>query len=154
MARFTATLPDDVMKEVEKRIKDAPKMMGEMTRAGAETAYNNIIANMRYAFRDPSALIPYLKITNTYKTFADAAINTKVAFYGYYKTDSKAFSMKSKSGNTYSYKGVPVPLIILAREYGTSSGEAKVPFFRKSFKKAQIEKAMKAVQDKYFKDGE
>ena len=37
----------------------------------------------------------------------------------------------------------------LAREYGTSSGESKKPFFRKSFKKAQIENAMKKVQEKY-----
>ena len=46
-------------------------------------------------------------------------------------------------------KGVPISLIALAREYGTSSGEGKKPFFRKSFKKAEIEAEMKKVQEKY-----
>jgi hypothetical protein len=37
----------------------------------------------------------------------------------------------------------------MAREYGTSSGERKKPFLRKSFKKTEIEQAMKQVQEKY-----
>ena len=51
----------------------------------------------------------------------------------------------------YNDEGVPIPLIAQAREYGTSRGEAKKPFFRKSFKKADIEQAMQKVQDKYIK---
>ena len=65
-----------------------------------------------------------------------------IGFYGY-NTDKKT----KKHPN-----GVPIPLIAMAREYGTSSGEAKKPFFRKSFKKKDIEQAMKQVQDKYIKE--
>jgi hypothetical protein len=39
----------------------------------------------------------------------------------------------------------------MAREYGTSRGEAKKPFLRKSFKKKEIEQAMMQVQNKYIK---
>lgn len=154
MAKFNVELPKDVMDEIDKRVKDTPKMMEEMTKAGAEVVYQNVISNMRYAFKDSSKLEPYLRITNTYRTFSDDAVNTKVAFYGYYKADAKAFTKKGKGGQSYSYNGVPVPLIVRAREFGSSSGEKKKPFFRKSFKKAQIEKAMKSAQDKYFKDGD
>ena len=37
----------------------------------------------------------------------------------------------------------------MAREYGTSNGEAKKPFFRKSFKKDEIENEMRKVEEKY-----
>lgn len=154
MARFTATLPDDILKEIGKRIEDTPQMMGEMTKAGAEVVYQNVIRNMKGSFKDSSKLEPYLKITKTYRTFSDDAVNTKVAFYGYYKPETKTFTKKGKGGQSYTYNGVPVPLIVMAREYGTSIGEDKAPFFRKSFRKNQIENAMKSVQDKYIKEGD
>ena len=47
---------------------------------------------------------------------------------------------------------MPVPLIIMAREYGTSKGEAKKPFVRKSFNKQQITEEMMKVQRKYIPD--
>ena len=154
MAKFSVELPKDVMDEIDKRVKDTPKMMEEMTKAGAEVVYQNVIRNMKGSFKDSSKLEPYLKITKTYRTFSDDAINTKVAFYGYYKPETKTFTKKGKGGQSYTYNGVPVPLIVMAREYGTSSGEQKKPFMRKSFRKNQIEKAMMSVQDKYIKDGD
>lgn len=62
---------------------------------------------------------------------------------------------KARGGNKkyeYNYGGVPVPLIVIAREYGTSRGEAKKPFIRPAFKKAMIEEEMLKIQKKYIKD--
>lgn len=152
MARFEIALPNDLIKEFQKLETTSHKMLEEMTYAGAEVVYKNVKENMKSSFKDSGKLAHYLKITKPYETPSDDGINTKVAFYGYYKPDEKTFSLTSKSGKTYSYKGIPVPLIIRAREFGSSSGEVKKPFFRKSFKKAQIEKEMLRVQDKYLKE--
>ena len=84
------------------------------------------------------ALEKGLRITKVYRTSNDE-IASKIAFYGY---------DKEKKSKQYP-NGVPIPLIALAREYGTSSGEKKKPFFRKSFKKKEIEDAMLKIQEKY-----
>ena len=152
MAKFSLELPNDVIKEFEKLNKTSHKMLEEMTQAGAEVVYKNVKENMKSSFKDSRKLEHYLKITKSYTTPSDDGVNTKIAFYGYYKPDEKTFSLTSKSGKSYSYNGIPVPLIVRAREYGSSSGEAKKPFFRKSFKKAQIEKEMLKVQEKYIKE--
>lgn len=152
MAKFSIELPNDIIKEFEKLNKTSHKMLEEMTQAGAEVVYKNVKENMKSSFKNSSKLAHYLKITKSYTTPSDDGVNTKVAFYGYYKEDEKTFSLTSKSGKSYSYNGIPVPLIVRAREYGSSSGEAKKPFFRKSFKKAQIEKEMLKVQEKYIKE--
>lgn len=152
MAKFSIELPNDIIKEFEKLNKTSHKMLEEMTQAGAEVVYKNVKENMKSSFKDSSKLAHYLKITKSYTTPSDNGVNTKVAFYGYYKEDEKTFSLTSKSGKSYSYNGIPVPLIVRAREYGSSSGEAKKPFFRRSFKKAQIEKEMLKVQEKYIKE--
>jgi len=152
MAKFSIELPNDIIKEFEKLNKNSHKMLEEMTQAGAEVVYKNVKENMKSSFKNSSKLAHYLKITKSYTTPSDDGVNTKVAFYGYYKEDEKTFSLTSKSGKSYSYNGIPVPLIVRAREYGSSSGEAKKPFFRKSFKKAQIEKEMLKVQEKYIKE--
>lgn len=152
MAKFSLELPNDVIKEFEKLNKTSHKMLEEMTQAGAEVVYKNVKENMKSSFKDSRKLEHYLKITKSYTTPSDDGVNTKIAFYGYYKPNEKKFSLTSKSGKTYSYNGIPVPLIVRAREFGSSSGEAKKPFFRKSFKKAQIEKEMLKVQEKYIKE--
>lgn len=152
MAKFSLELPNDVIKEFEKLNKTSHKMLEEMTQAGAEVVYKNVKENMKSSFKDSRKLEHYLKITKSYTTPSDDGVNTKIAFYGYYKPNEKTFSLTSKSGKTYSYNGIPVPLIVRAREFGSSSGEAKKPFFRKSFKKAQIEKEMLKVQEKYIKE--
>lgn len=150
MAKFKCELPTQLINELTKLEQNTPKMMEEMTEAGAEVVKQNVISNMKSSFKDSSKLVPYLKITKTYRT-KDGSVNTKVGFYGYYKKGSKSFSL-TKKGKTYSYDGVPVPLIVRAREFGSSSGETKRPFFRKSFKKSQIESEMLKVQKKYIKE--
>ena len=133
MAKFNEELPYELMKVFEDLETDCDEMFGEMCKAGAEVVCNNVKANMKKAFKTTKSLEKGLKITKVYKTPSDDGINVHVGFYG------------------YNEEGVPIPLIAQAREYGTSRGETKKPFFRKSFKKKDIEQAMQAVQDKYIK---
>lgn len=142
MARFKEELPNDLIKDLEKLGNECEKMMGEMTQAGAEVAYKLIKSNMSGAFKSTKSLEQGLKITKAYKT-KDDGINTFVGFYGY---------VKGSKPTRRHPKGTPIPLIAMAREYGTSRGEAKKPFLRKSFKKKDIEQAMLKVQDKYIGD--
>jgi hypothetical protein len=139
MARFKAELPNDLIQEFEELEKNCTDIFGEMVEAGAKVTHKNILANIKKAFVSAGSLEKGLKITRIYKTPSDDGINVHIGFYGYDHTK------KTKAHPN----GTPIPLIALAREYGTSSGEAKKPFFRKSFKKAEIEEAMKQVQDKY-----
>ena len=133
MAKFKSELPYDLMKVFEDLETNCDEMFGEMCRAGSQAVYNNVMANMKKAFKSTKSLEKGLKITKVYKTQSDDGINVHIGFYG------------------YNEDGVPIPLIAQAREYGTSKGEEKKPFFRKSFKKKQIEQAMQEVQDKYIK---
>lgn len=142
MAKFQGEVPNELMKMFEDLETNCENIFGEMCKAGAETVYNKVQGNMGKAFQDTKTLEKGLKITKVYKTPSDDGINVHIGFYGY-NADKKT----KKHPN-----GVPIPLIAMAREYGTSSGEAKKPFFRKSFKKKDIEQAMKQVQDKYIKE--
>ena len=143
MARFTEELPNDLMKVFEDLETDAPIMMGEMCKAGAEVVYKKVVANLGKSFERVEKLLKGLKITKVYQTPSDDGINVHIGFYGYDK-DSKPTKRHPK--------GTPIPLIALAREYGTSRGEDKKPFLRKSFVKKDIEKAMLEVQNRYIKD--
>lgn len=133
MAKFHSELPNDLMKVFEDLETNCDDMLGEMCKAGAEVVHAKVKANMGKVFKSTKSLEKGLKITRVYKTPSDDGINVHVGFYG------------------YTEDGVPIPLIAQAREYGTSKGEAKKPFFRKSFKKKEIEQAMQKVQDKYIK---
>ena len=134
MAGFRLELPKEVMDSVESLYKNKDKMLEEMTRKGAEVVYKNIMANMKRSFKSTKSLESGLRITKSYKTKSDDAVNTKVGFYG------------------YNEKGVAIPLIALAREYGTSRGEAKKPFIRKSFNANEITDAMLKVEREYIED--
>ena len=140
MARFETELPNDLIKEFEGLEKDCTKIFGEMVEAGAKAVHKNVLANMKKSFKSTKSLEQGLKITKIYKTPSDDGINVYVGFYGYVKG--------SKPTKRHPY-GKPIPLIAMAREYGTSRGEAKKPFLRKSFKQKEIEQVMKQVQDKY-----
>lgn len=142
MARFKAELPNDLIQEFEGLEKDCADIFGEMVEAGARAVHKNVLNNMKKSFKSTATLEKGLKITKIYKTPSDDGINVHIGFYGY-DTDSP----KTKRHPN----GTPIPLKAMAREYGTSSGEAKKPFFRKSFKKTEIEQAMKQVQEKYIK---
>ena len=133
MAKFNSELPYELMKVFEGLETDCDEMFGEMCKSGAEVVFNNVKSNMDKAFKSTKSLEKGLKITKVYKTPSDDGINVHIGFYG------------------YNDEGVPIPLIAQAREYGTSRGEAKKPFFRKAFKKQDIEDAMQKVQDKYIK---
>lgn len=139
MARFKAELPNDLIQEFEGLEKNCTDIFGEMVEAGARAVHKNVLNNMKRAFKNTAPLEKGLKITKIYKTPSDDGINVHIGFYGY--------DGEKKTKNHPN--GVPIPLMAMAREYGTSSGEAKKPFFRKSFKKTEIEQAMKQVQENY-----
>lgn len=135
MAGFNIELPTEVLRGFNELYDNVEEMFQEMTKAGAEAVCGQIRANMKGSFKSTDKLEKGLKITRPYRTVSDGAVNTKVGFYGY--TEDK----------------VPIPLIALAREYGTSSGEKKKPFLRKAFnQKGMITEAMKKVQERYIKD--
>ena len=99
----------------------------------AEKVYKNVLKNVPASFKS-SNIMKCLKITKIYKSPTDGGINTKVRLYGYFK---------NKRGVV-----TPAPLVGNVFEYG-SSKQSKRPFFRKSFRKAEIEAEMKKVQEKY-----
>ena len=141
MAKFFGELPNDLIKTFDELETNTPLMMGEMCKAGARVVYNKVVKNLGKAFARTSTLLKGLKITKVYKT-SDDGINVHIGFYGY-NTDKKT--------NKHP-KGVPIPLIAMAREYGTASGEDAVPFLRKSFAKKDIEEAMLEVQKQFIKE--
>ena len=81
MARFNAELPNDLIKEFEKLGQNTEKMLGEMTKAGAEVAYNNIKANAPDGIKNEPQIMSRLKLSRQYKTPTDDGINTTVAFF-------------------------------------------------------------------------
>ena len=139
MARFKAELPNDIIKQLEGLEKNTDKMLAEMTEAGANVVLQNVKASIPESWYS-SNIMKCLKVTKTYKTPSDDGVNTKVAFYGYFI---------NRNGER-----IPAPLVANVTEYGRSNSPyPKKPFMRRSFKKAQIEKAMQAVQDKYIPKG-
>ena len=139
MAKFLLELPLEVIRSLEDIDTNAEKMMDEMLVNGAQTVYDEVEKNLTKSFNSTRSLRKGLRITKVYHTKSDDAINIKVGFYGY-DPDTKSEKYP---------KGKPIPLIALAREYGTSRGEKKKPFFRKAFSKKKIELAMQKVQDRY-----
>ena len=139
MASFKAELPNDIIKQFESIEKNTDKMLEEMTQAGARLVLENIKASIPKNWYS-SNIMKCLKITKTYKTPSDDGVNTKVAFYGYFINENG--------------EKIPAPLVANVTEYGRSNSPyPKKPFLRRSFKKAEIEKVMKAVQDKYIPKG-
>ena len=132
MAKFVLELPDSILNDFRRIYDDSEKIFGAMTRAGAEVAYRNMVALAPKGIKD-SEMMNNLQITDVYRTPSDGGINTKVAFYGYFK---------NKEG-----KIVPAPLVANVFEHGRSNLPfPKHPFMRKSFRKNQIEEAMLEAQ--------
>ena len=139
MARFKAELPNDLIKQFESLEKNTDKMLEEMTEAGAKVVLSNIKSSVPSSWYS-SGIMKCLKVTRPYKTPSDDGVNTKIAFYGYFINRNK--------------ERIPAPLVANVTEYGRSNSPyPKKPFLRRSFKKAEIEKVMKAVQDKYIPKG-
>lgn len=135
MVKFQAELPTELIKTFEMIGANAQKMLADMTKAGAEVVYVNILAEVPDSFRD-SDIMNCLHVTRAYVTPSDDGINTKVAFYGYF----------------INKRGVETPaeLVCNLYEYGCSTDDfPKHPFIRKAFRKDQIEAAMLKVQSKY-----
>lgn len=132
MAKFELALPTEVLRDLNSIYSNADKIFGGMTRAGAGVVLNNVRANL------PSALVKSefsnnVKLTITYKTPSDDGINTKVVITGYFINGDE--------------ERTPAPLVANMFEYGSSKrAYPKEPFFRRSFKKAQITKAMEQAQ--------
>lgn len=141
MAKFEGKIPMEYIKQFNDHEAETIDMINEMVDAGADYVLKEVKKNMKSVFKRTDSIERGLKKTVIYKTPSDDGINAHVGFYGYYKEKAtKKFP-----------KGVPYALIAKAREYGSKSGEAKKPFFRKAFKKKEIEAVMKSVQDKYIK---
>lgn len=132
MAKFQLELPKEIMDDIEKIYKNTDKILGDMVEAGANTVISNVRTNIPKGFAN-SDIMNCLKITRVYKTPTDDGINCKVAFYGYFINENGVET--------------PAPLVANVFEYG-SSKFTKQPFFRRSFKKSQIEKAMLEAQKK------
>ena len=133
MGKFEMQLPEEIMRDIEKIYSNSEEIFGEMTKAGAEVVYKTVKGSVPASFKD-SEIMRCLKITRTYKTPSDDGINTKVGFYGYFT---------NKEG-----KKVPAPLVANVFEYGNSTTGFKKPFFRKAFKKGEIEQAMYEAQSR------
>lgn len=131
MAKFELQLPKDIMNDIKKIYDNADDIFGEMTQAGAEVVESNIRSNVPKGVKS-SNMMKCLKTTRVYKT-KDGAINTKVGWYGYFK---------NRNG-----EDVPADEVAKVFEYGRSNSPfPKHPFMRKSFKKNEIEEAMRKAQ--------
>ena len=152
MARFNAELPTELIKKFESLNINTTKMLGDMTKAGATVALNNMKG---------SAPLPemasYAKLSKTYKTPSDGGINTKAYFSGYlpFSTPNRKYFVRRgvKGGAVYKTdKGVPVDFLAKVFEYGRSGREfPRKPFVRKSFNKVAITQAMEKEQENWFK---
>lgn len=145
MAKFNLELPTDVIKEIESVEKNADKIFGEMTRAGAAVVEKNLKQSA------PEVLKSHVKVSKTYKTPSDGGINTKVYFSGYIpfsNPNRKYFTRRGAGGGVYSTsKGVPASFLANITEYGRSTAPyPKRPFVRKAFKSKEIEEAMLKAQ--------
>ena len=132
MAKFELELPDSIIDDLDHIYLNCDLIFGKMTRAGAEVVMKNVKKNVPKSFLG-SNIMHCLYMTKPYKTPSDNGINTQVGFYGYFI---------NKKG-----KKVPAPLVANVFEYGRSDATfTKHPFFRKSFRKDEVEKAMLQAQ--------
>ena len=134
MAKLVLDIDDSVLKDISYIDKQFDHIFGGMTKAGAEVVYKNVIANLPGSLSS-SGFAKNVKMSRVYKTPSDDGINTKVMITGYFI---------NKDG-----RKTPAPLVANMFEYGSSKKQyPKHPFFRKSFKKSQIMKAMEEEQKK------
>lgn len=132
MAKIVVDIDDSVLKDISYIDKQFDHIFGGMTKAGAEVVYKNVISALPESLKS-SGFSSHVKLSKVYKTPSDDGINTKVMITGYFK---------NKEG-----KKTPAPLVANMFEYGSSKKNyPKQPFFRKSFKKSQIMKAMEEAQ--------
>lgn len=132
MAKIISDIDDSVLKDISYIDKQFDHIFGGMTKAGAEVVYKNVISALPGSLRS-SGFSSHVKLSRVYKTPSDDGINTKVMITGYFI---------NKDG-----RKTPAPLVANMFEYGSSKKKyPKQPFFRKSFKKSQVKKAMEEAQ--------
>lgn len=132
MAKLAIDIDDSVLKDISYIDKQFDHIFGGMTKAGAEVVYKNVISALPESLRS-SGFSSHVKLSQVYKTPSDDGINTKVMITGYFI---------NKDG-----RKTPAPLVANMFEYGSDKRNyPKHPFFRKSFKKSQIMKAMEEAQ--------
>lgn len=140
MASFTGELPIDLIQMFETLEVNTTGLLGAMVEAGAEVAKENVEANMPRTLK--SGLMTAgdsVKLTKVYKTPSDDGINCQVIITGYFI---------NRNGEK-----TPAPLVANLFEYGRSTSPyPKKPFLRRSFNKADIEKAMIEAQERYMKE--
>lgn len=132
MAKIEIKIPQEEIRKIEEVYKNAFNIFGGMTRAGARVTLNTVKSNVPRSWHG-SNIMNNIKLTKVYRTPSDGGINTKIVINGYFI---------NKNGVR-----TPAPLVANVFEHGRSAQSrggkfVKQPFFRKSFKKDQIEKAM------------
>lgn len=135
MAKMEITLPEDIMRDIQKLNDNSEDIFKKVVNAGAEVAYKSMVSNVPAAFHG-SNIMRCIKKTKVYKTPSDDGISCKVGIWGRFVNSNGEL--------------VPAPLVANVFEYGHSDGRKfpKHPFFRRSFKKGAIEAAMRAEQTK------
>lgn len=132
MAKIIVDIDDSVLKDISYIDKQFDHIFGGMTKAGAKVVYKNVISALPESLKS-SGFSSHVKLSRVYRTPSDDGINTKVMITGYFM---------NKEG-----KKTPAPLVANMFEYGSDKRKyPKQPFFRKSFKKSQIMKAMEEAQ--------
>ena len=76
MARFQEELPNDLIKMFQDLDANSEKIFGEMTKAGAEKVYKNILKNVPSSFKN-SNIMKCMKKKRIYKTRNDDEKKTK-----------------------------------------------------------------------------
>ena len=140
MGRLEVRMPTKFINDLEKTFKGFDEICSEMVQAGGRVVYNNIMKNMPDVLKK-SNFSRCIRLTKTYKTPSDGAINSKVMVIDGYFINHLG-------------KRTPAPLIANVFEHGRSVDARggympKKPFFRKSFVKKDIFRAMYGVLVKY-----
>lgn len=145
VAQFKMELPTQIIDDCQWIEENTYRIFGGMTRIGAETALGTMLASC-----PNKDLVPYGRITKTYKTPSDGGINTKAGFWGYlpFSNPNRKYFTRRANGGVYSTdKGVPVDFLVKLYEYGRSTAPfPKHPFVRKAFSPSKITKAMYQAQ--------
>lgn len=125
-------LPTEIMDDIQRINDNWEEIFGGMTKAGADVAYQSVMANLPPALK-ASGFASCVKETRTYLTPSDDGVATQVMIDGYFT---------NRDG-----KQTPAPLVANVYEHGRSNLPfPKQPFWRKSFRKGAIEKAMMDAQ--------
>lgn len=139
MAKYKLELPTELMQSFKYLDQNTEKMIGEMCQAGAEIVKEQAWMNMPQGLKKAVVNGNNLITSRIYKTPSDGGINCQCMIVGYFTNENG--------------EKTPAPLVANMFEYGSDQRKyPKHPFFRKAFRKAQIEKAMLAVQKKYIKE--